>query len=131
VTANKRVLKVRGDVNARSLLRYDLAVVSIGSTLAVEAALAGKPVGVLGDVHFAAMPGIRPMASPRDLDAVLGHSGATREEIEEWYGRFLNTCCFKGNIMRGQTTHIDLNEILSCVAASSTLSSWRAAKPGS
>jgi hypothetical protein len=109
-------------VNARSLLSHNIAVISIGSTLAIEAALAGKPVGVIGQVHFADMPGIRSLSSPRELDRVLGAPGATREQIEEWYGRFLDMCCFEGNIMKGRTSAINLNQLLSRASARAVFS---------
>lgn len=112
VTKYRRVIKVRGNVNARSLLRFDIVVVSIGSTLAIEAALAGRPVGVLGDVHFAGMPGIRVLQSPRDLSDVLEMPKATRKQIEEWYGAFMDAHCFEGTIMKGRTTEIALSQIL-------------------
>ncbi len=111
VTRNRRVIKVRGDVNARSLLRYDVAVVSIGSTLAIEAALAGRPVGVLGAVYFASMPGIQALRSPRDLACILDAPCADRGAIERWYGGFLEKHCFAGNIMKGRTTEVDLERI--------------------
>lgn len=112
ITKYRRVIKVRGDVNSRSLLRFDIAVVSIGSTLAIEAALGGKPVGVLGEVHFARMPGIRALQSPRDLPQVLEVPRATREQIEKWYGAFMDAHCFEGSIMKGRTTQIALPQIL-------------------
>lgn len=112
ISRYRRVLKVRGDVSARALLRHDVAVVTIGSTLAIEAALAGRPVGVLGHVHFAGMPGITPLRSPRDLDQVLTAPRATRDQVVGWYGDFVNKYCFDGNIMKGRTTAIDLARIL-------------------
>jgi len=113
IARNRRVLKVRGDVSAKSLLQYDVAVVSIGSTLAIESALAGRPVGVLGKVHFASMPGITHLQSPRELDRVLATPAASRRDIEQWYGAFLDAHCFRGNIMKDRTTGIDLSLILS------------------
>jgi hypothetical protein len=117
VTQCRRVIKIRGEVNARALLKYDVAVVSIGSTLAIEAALAGRPVGVLGKVHFAGMPGITPLSSPRDLNQLLSAPPSQRQQIEHWYGNFLDTHCFQGNIMKSKTTPVDMRRIFSQVRA--------------
>jgi len=100
---SKRVLALRGDYDARRLLALDVVVVSIGSTLALEAAVAGRPVGVLGAVHFVAMPGIRRLASPTEWMVLLDHSPSPLPEIKAWYARFMKRHCFRGSIMRGAT----------------------------
>ena len=108
----KRVLKVRGGANASALLQHDVAVVSIGSTLVIEAALAGCPVGVLGKVHFASMPGIVHLQSPREWDRILTAPRASAQQIASWYGKFLDRHCFQGNIMKNRTHIAQLDELL-------------------
>jgi hypothetical protein len=109
---SERVVSLRGDFDARRLLALDLVVVSIGSTLALEAAVAGRPVGVLGAVHFASMPGIRRLDSPKDWLGLLDHSLAPLSEIKAWYAAFMERHCFPCNIMRGST---DIDSLARCL----------------
>lgn len=112
LVGSKRVLALRGDFDARSLLKLDVVVVSIGSTLALESVIAGRPVGVLGAVHFASMPGMRRLHSPKDWLTLLEHSPAQLSEISDWYESFMNSYCFPCNIMRNQTDIQTLGQCL-------------------
>lgn len=100
---SKRVIKVAGSDNARFFLGLDVVVVSIGSTLALEAAMAGLPVGVLGSVHFAEMPGISHLNTPDEWIRLIHTKPAEESELVQWYGNFLNQNCFAGNFMKNKT----------------------------
>ena len=81
----------------------NLTVVSIGSTMALEAALYGKVVGVLGDVHFKNSPGIFSLDSPKNWTSLLTKKSVSIIEIKKWYSNFIDNYCVEGNIMKNQT----------------------------
>jgi len=113
ITNCKRVLKVRGDTNINSFLtKKNVVVVSIGSTMALEAAMAGCPSGVLGNVHFKSMPGITFLESPSDWKVLIGQKPADQREMIKHYGEFIDKYCFKGNIMKNQTKIPDFRKLL-------------------
>jgi hypothetical protein len=99
----KRVISVRGEYDSRKLLNLDVVVVSIGSTLALESAVVGRPVGVLGAVHFATMPGIKRIKSPREWLTLLDHQPAALPDIKKWYAEFMRLYGFPGVIMKENT----------------------------
>jgi Capsule polysaccharide biosynthesis protein len=109
---SRRVILLRGDYDARRLFSLRPITVSIASTFALEAAVAGCPVGVLGGVHFLEMPGIMPLSDPAEWTKLLNATPASIEDIVRWYERFLAKYCFEGNFMRGQTTLPQLNEMV-------------------
>jgi hypothetical protein len=110
---SKRVIKVAGSDNARFFLSLNIVVVSIGSTLALEAAMAGRPVGVLGGVHFANMPGITSLDKPDEWTRLLNEKPATVTDLIDWYGNFLNSNCFSGNFMKNKSDTVQICDILS------------------
>lgn len=99
----KRVVALQGSYPASRLLARRPVVVSLGSTFALEAALAGCPTGVLGTVHFRNAPGISRLGSPEDWPSLLSEQPAPPGAIADWYGRFLERYCFGGNVMRSKT----------------------------
>lgn len=103
IVSAKRVIAVRGDVDARDLLDFDVTVISIGSTLALEAAVMGRRVGVLGDVHFSTMPGVIRLLSPGNFLSLIEIPVASRLDQIQWYGSFINDFCFYGSVMKGAT----------------------------
>jgi hypothetical protein len=109
---SQRVIALRGDYDSRRLLNLDVVVVSIASTLALEAAVMGRPVGVLGDVHFAKMPGIKFLNSPTDWLKLLDNHPATLSEIKSWYTGFMRQHSFPGSIMRNNT---DTESLAQCL----------------
>lgn len=100
---SKRVISVRGEYDSRKLLNLDVVVVSIASTLALESAVVGRPVGVLGAVHFATMPGIKRLESPREWLNLLDHQPAALCDIKKWYVEFMHLYGFPGGIMKNNT----------------------------
>lgn len=100
---SQRVIALPGNHDARKLLNLDVVVVSIASTLALESAVAGRPVGVLGQVHFASMPGIKHLDSPEEWLTLLDSQPATLSEIKSWYAEFMKRQCFPGSVMRNKT----------------------------
>lgn len=119
VTSSSRVIKVAGADSASPYLGLDLIVVSVGSTLALEAALAGRPSGVLSDVHFAGMPGVLRLGSPAEWQALIDQSPVDISHISEWYGQFLNRHGISGNFMRGGTDSSQLVSIVEGLMAKS------------
>lgn len=103
-----RVVSLRGDYQIAKLLVQRPVVVSIGSTFALEAALAGCPVGMLGGAHFQHAPGIMRLEKPSDWLSLLDAPTGSTEAITEWYGAFLDRYCFRGTIMRNRTEVPDL-----------------------
>lgn len=108
----KRVVLLRGDYDSRRLLSLRPITVSIASTFALEAAVAGCPVGVLGGVHFLDMPGITALREPREWTKLIDAAPSNIEAIVQWYEQFLATYCFSGNFMRGQTALPQLSEMV-------------------
>lgn len=108
----KRVILLRGDYDSRRLFSLRPITVSIASTFALEAAVAGCPVGVLGGVHFLDMPGITALNGPREWTKLIDAAPSNIEAIIQWYERFLATYCFSGNFMRGQTVLPQLSEMV-------------------
>lgn len=106
----KRVILLRGDYDARRLFGLRPITVSIASTFALEAAVAGCPVGVLGGVHFLEMPGISALRTPGEWTKLIDTKPAKIDDIVRWYEWFLETYCFLGNFMRGQTALPQLSE---------------------
>ncbi len=98
-----RVVCLPGAYPAARLLALRPTVMSLGSTFALEAALAGCPVGVLGTVHFQHAPGITKLAHPGDWVQLADAPRAAPEAITAWYGEFLDTYAFKGNFMKDRT----------------------------
>ena len=108
----RRVVLLRGDYRIAELLRQRPVIVSIGSTFALEAALAGCPVGMLGGAHFQHAPGITRLKSPKDWLALLERPTASVEAIIDWYGAFQDDFCFRGTIMRNRTDLPDLPAVV-------------------
>ncbi len=100
LVSSERVIALPGGHDARKLLNLDVVVVSIASTLALESAVAGRPVGVMGQVHFASMPGIKHLDSPEEWLTLLDFQPATLSEIKSWYAEFMTRHCFPGSVMR-------------------------------
>lgn len=98
-----RVISLPGNYPASRLLVRKPTVVSLGSTFALEAALAGCPTGVLGTVHFRQAPGVTPLERPEDWPRLAAAPTATPDEIAAWYAEFLDTYAFAGNLMRDKT----------------------------
>ncbi|WP_120716797.1 hypothetical protein [Tsuneonella amylolytica] len=99
----KRVIALPGNYPASRLFALKPTIASLGSTLALEAAVAGCPTGVMGSVYFADAPGITRIARPEDWPQVTDTKPATHAEMADWYGDFLDRYCFAGNLMRGKT----------------------------
>ena len=95
------------------LTALDVVVVTIGSTLGLEAALAGRPVGLLGDVHYSTMPGIKRLSQPEDWVKLINAKVAGESEIIEWYANFLEVYCMKGNFMKGKTNVSNFEQFIS------------------
>lgn len=112
---SERVIALPGSHDARKLLNLDVVVVSIASTLALESAVAGRPVGVLGKVHFASMPGIKHLDSPQEWLTLLDYQPASLLEIKKWYAEFMDRHCFPGSIMRNNTETKTLADCLNLV----------------
>lgn len=99
----ERVAILPGSYPASALMPHRPVVVSLGSTFALEAALAGCVVGVLGAVHFRDAPGIHRLDNPQDWPSLLHHQPIAPAALIEWYGAFLDRYTFGGNLMRGNT----------------------------
>jgi len=116
ITNCKRILKVRGDTDINYFLsKKSAVVVSIGSTMALEAAIAGCPSGVFGNVHFKSMPGITFLASPSDWRVLINQKPHDQSEIIKYYGEFIDKYCFKGNIMKNQTKLPNFQKLLDLI----------------
>jgi len=113
----ERVVCLRGDYAIARLLEQRPVVVTIGSTFALEAALAGCPVGMLGGTHFQDTPGITRLDSPTDWRALIGAPAAAPDAIADWYGEFLDRYCFRGTIMRDRTDIPDLDAIVAALVS--------------
>lgn len=109
---SKRVISVRGEYDSRKLLNLDIIVVSIASTLALESAVVGRPVGVLGAVHFATMPGVKRLESPGEWLRLLNHQPAALTDIKKWYVEFMRCYAFPGSIMKNNTDLKAINKFL-------------------
>lgn len=110
---SKRVVLLPGKYDSKNLFNHlDLNIVSIGSTMALEAALYGKVVGVLGDVHFSKAPGIHKLESPKHWTSLLDKDFANPLEIKKWYSAFINDYCIEGTIMKGKTELIDFDKFI-------------------
>lgn len=101
---------LRGDYNARRLFALRPVTVSLVSTFALEAAVAGCPVGVLGSVHFLQMPGIAALRKPGEWTTLIDAEPAPIDAVIHWYEQFLAKYCFAGNFMRSQTALPQLSE---------------------
>lgn len=99
----KRVVALPGNYPASRLLALNPTVASLGSTFALEAALAGCPTGVLGSVHFRDAPGVSRIDRPEDWPTLADQPSASGDDMATWYGSFLDRYCFGGNLMRGKT----------------------------
>lgn len=115
--ASKRVVILRGDYQAARLMQLRPAVVSLGSTFSLEAALAGCPVAVIGGVHFQDAPGVTRIDRPGDWPRILDAPTASAEDLTKWYADFLDRYCFGGNIMRGKTRFDDLPHLAEALRA--------------
>lgn len=109
---SKRVISVRGEYDSRKLLNLDVIVVSIGSTLALESAVVGRPVGVLGSVHFGTMPGIKRLESPGEWLKLLDYQPAALLDIKKWYAAFMRSYGFPGGIMKNNNDLKAINAFL-------------------
>ena len=116
LTRAKRVITLPGAYPASRLLARKPTVVSLGSTFALEAALAGCPTGVLGTVHFRDAPGVTRLHRPEDWPLLAERPTAKPNEIAAWYAEFLDKYAFAGNFMRGKTW-IDQPELLGAAIA--------------
>jgi hypothetical protein len=116
----KRVVCLRGDYRIADLLVQRPVVVSIGSTFALEAALAGCPVGMLGGAHFQHAPGITRLLKPTDWLSLIDAPTGSAEAIIEWYGAFQDRYCFRGTIMRDRTDMPDLAAAITALRAAAT-----------
>lgn len=114
---SKRVVLLRGDFPLSTLLPRKPVVVSIGSTFALEAAMAGCRVGLLGGVHFVVAPGIHLLGEPEEWLRLRDMPEAEPQAVASWYGTFLDTYCLKGSIMRGRTDLGDQARLLQAIAA--------------
>ena len=92
-------------------------VVSIGSTFALEAALAGCRVGLVGGVHFASAPGLKMLGEPEEWLQLIDMPAPDAEKIASWYSDFLDRYCFKASIMRGRTDLGDHDRLIAALAA--------------
>lgn len=108
-----RTVFLRGDYAVGPLMALRPIVVSIGSTFALEAAVSGSVVGLLGGVHFEDAPGMYKLDRPGDWLSLIEKPAAPLDRIVEWYGDFLDRYCFPGSIMRGATKIERLDDIVS------------------
>lgn len=110
---SKRVVLLEGKYDTKKLFNnLNLTVLSIGSTMALEAALYGKVVGVLGDVHFKNSPGIFSLDSPKNWTSLLTKKPVSIIEIKKWYSNFIDNYCVEGNIMKNQTKIKDFDKFI-------------------
>ena len=86
IIKHERVHKVFGTHKIDSLLQLpDSIVVSLGSTMVLEAALNGARCVVVGEVHFADAPGITKDANIREWPKCLDDETVSSQDILNWY----------------------------------------------
>lgn len=104
IIRSKRVIPLSGKVNSKEVFKLKPIILSLGSTMCIEAALEGLKVFVLGKVHFKDMPGIIHIKNPEDW---LSYENASlkvdQKDIYDWYEQFLEAYCFKGNFIKDNT----------------------------
>lgn len=110
-----RVVALPGTYPATRLLAARPTVISLGSTFALEAALAGCPTGILGTVHFGDLPGISRITRPEDWVALFDRPTATADMVADWYAAFLARYAFAGNFMRGRTWIEDPEQLIAAL----------------
>lgn len=116
LSRSNRVKLISGGFNVMELLRSrNDIIVSIGSTMALEAALNGLRVGVLGDVHFKEIPGIVRLETISDWVRLIEAPPVNPKNVKSWYSEFVNSYCFEGSIMKNKTDLSRLSQILKVV----------------
>lgn len=104
VTKCARVIPLRAHSDIKELFARQIYVVSIGSTFALEAAMHGKPVAVLGGAHFVGVPNVIEIKRPEEwLQLLELEVNPSSNALIEWYSAFMARYCVKGSIMRGHT----------------------------
>jgi len=99
-----RVISLQAHADVKDLFKRQIYVVSIGSTFALEAAMYGKPVAILGGAHFVGAPNVLGIDKPEDWHKLLKvELNRDPEALIEWYSLFMQKYCVEGVIMRGQT----------------------------
>jgi len=71
------------------------AILSVVGTVLIEAIMAGKPVGVLGEHEYARLPGVTALAAPSEITRLINASGKARAAtpsmaeniLKEWYAQ--------------------------------------------
>lgn len=96
-----RVISLQAHADVKDLFKHQIYVVSIGSTFALEAALYGKPVAIIGGAHFVGAPNVIGIDNPEDWHKLfkveLNHDP---NALVEWYSLFMQRYCVKGVIMK-------------------------------
>lgn len=118
VIKSKRVKVISGNFDASKLLRMknlNISVVSIGSTMALEAALYGRKVNLLGHPHFAKMPSIQHISEVENW--------STTDDIENQedkiliaYSEFFDDYAFKCYFLKSRPDLFDLDVVTSTIS---------------
>lgn len=92
ITANKKVRMLKATEKLDFLYGNNLKVITLGSTLGIEAALKGIQVYVLGHVHYLEAPGITRIERANEIFRTPA-SKCDIQSFINWYGRFLDDYC--------------------------------------
>ncbi|MFK7941512.1 MAG: hypothetical protein AB8B85_01145 [Paracoccaceae bacterium] len=101
---NKRLLVVRGTDRMSDILAMDnSAVVSLGSTAAIESAMFGRPTFLMGTPYFMGLPGMTVIDHQGEISFDDTVPTMTRAEFVDGYSAFFARYATRGVFMRGRT----------------------------
>lgn len=115
LVAHDRVKVIRGTDRLADLLDTQSAVVSLGSTAALEAVMLGRPSFVVGTPHFRNIPGITVVENVADLEIDWDAPIVSNEQLAQWYEVFLQKYAVPLQFMRGRTKIDDPVGLLSAL----------------
>lgn len=99
-----RVIPLRAHSDIKELFARQIYVVSLGSTFALESAMHGKPVAILGGAHFVGAPNVIEIKRPEEwLQLLELEVTQSSSALIDWYSAFMARYCVRGCIMRGHT----------------------------
>jgi len=119
LVAHERVKVVRGTDRLADLLEAQSAVVSLGSTAALEAVMLGRPSYVVGTPHFRTIPGITQIESIAELEIDWDAPKVSNEQLAQWYEVFLEKYAIELQFFRGRTQISDPVKLLHALGMTS------------
>lgn len=113
IRKSKRIHKIFGTDSLNSILsKNGTAVVSFGSTMALEAVFNGAKCAVFSDVHFSKAPGVTKIEHVVDWINCLNQDEVSRNDLITWYSKFLDDYCMNDIPMSNNKTNGKFEKII-------------------